>query len=75
MRKIALGLALAMICAQAQPFQDLLLPQVRHIVGVVVDAEGKLSAELVSTTRMIGAAHIKRTRRENSNYIPMRQRL
>lgn len=30
-----------MICAQAQPFQDLLLPQAQHIVGVVVDAEGK----------------------------------
>jgi hypothetical protein len=40
MRKIVIGI-LVMFCIQAHALQDLLLPQARHIVGVVVDPEGK----------------------------------
>jgi hypothetical protein len=41
MRKIVIAVILVIICSQAQPFQDLLLPETRHIAGVVVDPEGK----------------------------------
>src|SRR2546423_12517525 len=41
MRKIVIGVVLAVPWMKAQKFQDLLLPQERHIIGVVVDSEGK----------------------------------
>jgi hypothetical protein len=47
MRKFALGLIFAAVCTRAQPLQDLLLPQVQHIVGVIVDSDG---------TPVVGAA-------------------
>jgi hypothetical protein len=40
MQKIVIGI-LVMFCIQAHALQDLLLPQARHIVGVVFDPEGK----------------------------------
>jgi hypothetical protein len=42
MGKAMLGVILATMCAQAQPFQNLLLPQARHIVGMVIHQEGKV---------------------------------
>jgi len=41
MWKVVIGVILVMVCIQAQTFQDLLLPQARHITGIVVDPEGK----------------------------------
>jgi hypothetical protein len=41
MLKIVSGMLLAMACLDAQGLRDLLLPQDRHIVGTVVDPEGK----------------------------------
>jgi hypothetical protein len=39
------GTILIVACVQAQSFNDLLLPQSRHILGTVVDSEGKPIAE------------------------------
>jgi hypothetical protein len=41
MWKLIIGVILVMVCIQAETFQDLLLPQVRHITGVVIDAGGE----------------------------------
>jgi hypothetical protein len=41
MWKIVIAVLLMVACMQAQTLQDLLLPQARHIAGVVVDPEGK----------------------------------
>ncbi|HEY6346330.1 MAG TPA: carboxypeptidase-like regulatory domain-containing protein [Bryobacteraceae bacterium] len=41
MWKLVLGAILVVVCIQGQTFQDLLLPQARHITGVVIDAEGQ----------------------------------
>ena len=45
MWKIVAGVILSVACIQAQAFRELLLPQARHIVGVVVDPEGRPIAE------------------------------
>jgi hypothetical protein len=45
MWKIVAGVILALACIQAQAFKDFLRPQARHIVGIVVDPEGKPVAE------------------------------
>jgi len=37
MGKVVIGIIFATVCLRAQPFQDLLLPQARHIAGVVTD--------------------------------------
>jgi hypothetical protein len=50
MRNIAIGLNLV-VNAQGQPYRDLLLPEVRHIVGVVLDQNGK----------PVAGAHIRHT--------------
>jgi hypothetical protein len=44
MWRIVVGVILT-ACVQGQPLQSLLLPEARHIVGVVVDLEGKPIAE------------------------------
>jgi len=41
MWKSVIGVILVMVCIHAQALQDLLLPQARHITGVVIDAGGK----------------------------------
>jgi hypothetical protein len=41
MWKIVIVVIPVMVCMQAQTFRDLLLPQAKHIVGVVIDPEGK----------------------------------
>jgi len=41
MWKLAIGVIFVMVCIQAQTFQNVLLPQARHINGVVIDAGGK----------------------------------
>ena len=41
MWKMVVAVILATVCMEAQAFPDLLLPQARHITGVVVDPEGK----------------------------------
>ena len=45
MWKLVLGIILANAYTSGQVFQDLLLPEWRHIVGVIVDEEGKPVAE------------------------------
>jgi hypothetical protein len=45
MWRIAQGIILAVACSLGQPIQSLLLPQARHIVGTVVDAQGAKVAE------------------------------
>lgn len=45
MCKLVAGLVLAVACTQAQTLQELLLPQARHITGVVVDSEGEPVAD------------------------------
>ena len=45
MLKIVVGAILGMAGSQAQKAQPLLLPEARHIAGVVVDAQGKPVAE------------------------------
>ena len=41
MWKLVIGVILTVVYLHAQPLQDLLLPQPRHITGVVIDAEAK----------------------------------
>ena len=41
MRKLALGFMLVVVWGSAQTYQDLLLPESLHIVGVVVDPDGR----------------------------------
>jgi hypothetical protein len=41
MGKIIIAIIAVMACTWAQPFQNLLLPEARHITGVVVDPDGK----------------------------------
>src|ERR1051326_3842159 len=45
MWKLAIGVIFVPVCIQAQAFQDLMLPQVRRITGVVVDEGGKPVAD------------------------------
>lgn len=45
MWRFALGIALAVACVHGQPIESLLLPQGRHIVGMVVDPDGTPVAE------------------------------
>jgi hypothetical protein len=41
MGTVVLGITIALVSVRAQPFQQLLLPQTRHIQGVVIDSEGR----------------------------------
>jgi hypothetical protein len=45
MWKLALGVIFVVVWTPAQTFQDLLLPEPRHIVGVVVEPDGRPVAE------------------------------
>jgi hypothetical protein len=45
MWRIVAGILWAVAFLQAQTFQDLLLPQARHIAGIVVDSEGRPIAD------------------------------
>jgi hypothetical protein len=45
MRGIFLVALLGSLCVQAQSYRDLLLPQPRHMIGVVVDSDGTPVAE------------------------------